>query len=893
MAIHLKTIVFLSLNSTRQSLHILELHTEGFVKQALTAKHRLNNTYLLSCSVCVNNVSRHIQSLFLCINHQYVSTAFVFDGIGDCKDQETLSMSSDEASFIFLGRRFEHCFSSPFHYISKNKTCKSFIFSLEDRGGAKENFARKSSWWKPSNPDLQLQVPMFPCKMDATIFFSISDVCIYELDREQNIIPCTDGSHVQECSTFQCNAKFKCHNFYCISWGYVCDGQWDCPSGFDETSQHCSPGRACKQLFKCRESHRCVSLQDVCNDMSDCPKHDDELLCQLHKRTCLAGCQCLNLAINCENVTSVNGKLTDLPYVAFHIVFCELQNVELIHQFALVVNLTFNSITEVCLHEVKPNNVAKFDISNNGIVSLSKCCFSNMARVKLLSFKNNNISSVELETFTNILSPFVLDLANNSLCTYKNDIFKNVENKVVVNIVRNQIISFDTPIFSEVTVSLVLTDQHQICTLVSSDVMCNMAKHWYAQTKILQSSAIAKVYLLLSVFTFIVNIFLFFIALKTFLVQKLANHMPLSMIFTGLCATNAFGIAYMTMVWHRNQHLGDTYALSDTLWRESLRCVFAFCCFCVYSVSGPHIYILVALSRYSVTTSPLTSKFKSCKLVVKCVVIIDFISSLLAVGITCSVSLANIIPNAVCLPYIDPSKSLIQTYFFCSLLLIIHINALLCISVLSAKMAAAVRKSGIESGTFRTLPKKSIFQIVFVTLVCAVSWLSLTLVSVSLLFIEQYPVDIISWIPPIVLTDSVITPTVYLRSEVLKWNNCELTIMETAVNWAAVRYCLVVDALQDVAVDAGTALFEVRVLPERQNWGPPFLSKALKSGWNAWKPNFELPRPNHFKCRGMLCGRMGPRMNVHEPVGSPNSNFTRGSLKRHTVQFWGASPPNF
>ncbi len=44
---------------------------------------------------------------------------------------------------------------------------------------------------------------------------------------------------------------FKCPDHYCIRLGYVCDGYWDCPQGYDEINcQNIShPG-----YFRCRNS---------------------------------------------------------------------------------------------------------------------------------------------------------------------------------------------------------------------------------------------------------------------------------------------------------------------------------------------------------------------------------------------------------------------------------------------------------------------------------------------------------------------------------------------------------------------------------------------------------------------------------------------------------------
>ncbi len=321
-------------------------------------------------------------SLFLCANQQYISASFVFDGINDCADQD---ISSDEAVSTFLDSPSEHCLDSPLFYKSKAKTCQSFVLSTSGTKNIKSGRWYGGEFGKHKLHNQETQIL---CSNRSTIYH-FADVCIYQLDTAQKLIPCPDGSHVQECSNFQCNAKFKCDGYYCIPWHYVCDGLWDCPSGVDETTQQCPEKLVCKHMFKRRQSHTCVSMWDVCNNKGNCPGHDDELLCQLHKMKCVSGCQCLNLAIKCKNTTSLNGKLIGLPHIAFHIILCNLTHVDGLHKFVLIVNLTSNHIQKICLRDVTGNHIVMFDVSNNQVMQLKRNCFLNLAKIRLLSFKSN------------------------------------------------------------------------------------------------------------------------------------------------------------------------------------------------------------------------------------------------------------------------------------------------------------------------------------------------------------------------------------------------------------------------------------------------------------------------------------------------------------------------
>ena len=133
----------------------------------------------------------------------------------------------------------------------------------------------------------------------SSLFYEISDICSYKLDKHGHLVPCKKGEHLQNCEMFECNMMLKCPNFYCIPWGYICYGKWDCPSGYDESILHQCRNRTCINMFKCKLSSICLHLGDVCNGFVDCPHEDDEFSCLLKFVICPSVCQCLGFAIRC------------------------------------------------------------------------------------------------------------------------------------------------------------------------------------------------------------------------------------------------------------------------------------------------------------------------------------------------------------------------------------------------------------------------------------------------------------------------------------------------------------------------------------------------------------------------------------------------------------------
>ena len=71
-----------------------------------------------------------------------------------------------------------------------------------------------------------------PCKNGHNRCFDFSHVCVYRLNKYHHLVPCRTGGHLQECEKFECNLKYKCPGSYCKPLTYVCDGKWDCHTGY-------------------------------------------------------------------------------------------------------------------------------------------------------------------------------------------------------------------------------------------------------------------------------------------------------------------------------------------------------------------------------------------------------------------------------------------------------------------------------------------------------------------------------------------------------------------------------------------------------------------------------------------------------------------------------------
>ncbi len=73
------------------------------------------------------------------------------------------------------------------------------------------------------------------------------------------------GKHLMTCEDFKCPDKYyKCPQYYCVRYKFLCDERWDCPGGHDESKMLCTD-RKCQGQFKCHNSTVLKNITNVPN----------------------------------------------------------------------------------------------------------------------------------------------------------------------------------------------------------------------------------------------------------------------------------------------------------------------------------------------------------------------------------------------------------------------------------------------------------------------------------------------------------------------------------------------------------------------------------------------------------------------------------------------------
>ena len=123
-------------------------------------------------------------------------------------------------------------------------------------------------------------------------YFLLQADCTDKSDEEPTF--CQDFKKKHHCGDSE--DMFYCHDDKnsCIANRWVCNGEVDCPNGFDENFQVCNRTTilstvplSCDEGFKCRGNNSaCLSWDQVCNRSAECPEGDDENAEECSKATC-------------------------------------------------------------------------------------------------------------------------------------------------------------------------------------------------------------------------------------------------------------------------------------------------------------------------------------------------------------------------------------------------------------------------------------------------------------------------------------------------------------------------------------------------------------------------------------------------------------------------------
>ena len=256
------------------------------------------------------------------------------------------------------------------------------------------------------------------CIPDHSHCFPLNKLCMYDFEKSSMQLKyCRNGAHLHNCTNFKCLGSFKYPLSYCIEFDLVCNGNWDCPRGYDE--QICM-NYTCPYLFKCQRQSKCIPLSKVCDKSKDCVYHDDELSCITgYFLSCPLECTCFSQSIICNNLKYFSVHQSIWTFVKYFKCYsCSFQFREF--PLSISVGITLLHIREhpkshTCISREKHNSLLsslrEIDIASNRLITIKDGCFLSLKSLTILDLQNNTISVIEDQSFISLCNLLTLNLS--------------------------------------------------------------------------------------------------------------------------------------------------------------------------------------------------------------------------------------------------------------------------------------------------------------------------------------------------------------------------------------------------------------------------------------------------------------------------------------------------
>ena len=602
---------------------------------------------------------------------------------------------------------------------------------------------------------------LIPCKQGHAFCFHIFDLCSFALSDFKRLTPCTNGGHLVNCTSFECNAKFKCHLHYCIPWKYVCNNIWDCPYGDDE--RNCNETHSCKGMFRCHKTSRtCLHKGNVCDSHTDCPFGDDEYNCLLQSFSCPNKCLCLSLAINCQNLDGINfsNNLSFFPYTSVYFTNCFNFHYVLDKRVKLFSEVQLLILKNSKLSSLKKHLVGDFtqhlDISQNSVPQIFVC---QSLSLKYLNLAENQISVVESFKFKGLKSIRLLNLSCNPVLFIGSSLFSS-NSKIVVSLQTNTTnIVVEHSVLKDVEIFHLDTNIFELCCFLTTLSRCKQKPPWFFSCTGLLS------HFSLDVFFFLVPFCQMVIVSRIFN-QSETNSPVFRIIVNTFCSTGVICALYYCIIFSENRIIPYKTKIWREKWRSGYVCVLAWFCMLFYSIVNQLLLNLMSLSRLKIVLSPFTTGFKKKNFVRRRIVFLVLISLVLSM----SSSLLGFffdkeILNMLCFPFIDVTHSSVKVevsawFAILSQLISFTVVAVQHFCLFKEYKLSKDSVSSSKSQQQREVDEKSMRDhlLIFTTAVFF-CWIPGSCFYLLAMWMPSYPVDLISWfIVLIVPANSIAVP---------------------------------------------------------------------------------------------------------------------------------------
>ncbi len=777
-SVDLLSVIVCSSQVSTVEKHVLSKHASYLAPQIRFQQESISSSlvegFLVFVSDFQHNQTRDSSHVFRCRRNDIdISVKWICDGEKDCPDasdeHNCLCLLVKNTTFCQTVRRNDQEKCGPLYYRSRQQKCRLYLArksetnvslfpqqiecdktnriaseqendlvpDCEDHRDEPELVALLTKGLKTTCSDNN----KIPCKPGHSRCYSFSEICIFRLDRHNNLFPCRNAGHLEDCKENECKSTYKCLNHFCIPWSYVCDKKTDCPNVDDENHLLlCEKYGKCTNMFKCKFSQICLHLDDVCDGETECPLADDETLCNLN-HVCPNSCWCLALSILCEN-RDLTFEEEHFSYLAVKMINLFISNPEnILQKFSNCVSFQFirNNVAQFCSIQY-PLKLYEIYAAQNPFEKLTDNCFKKVLDLHLLRLPHNNISEVHSSSLKNLKYLQLLQLSNNPLQQLSLNSTTNLERMKVIILMNTSTpaSSLETDLGGAIWA---VSDNKHIC--------CQQKEDWDCVGNVLCPKLISCVSFLAIQIALSLLIMVFNIG--SVLVHKFLGGLrpafTVSIYFIN--ATDILLPAYFWVLSIAHINMSENFYMLQDDWLSGMWCFTDAAVLIIFTFASQSCQVLLSIAREMVVIHPFNTKFKQCSFVTKLNAVALLVST--GIGVVLSFTIRITQQNLTfdwCSPFIDTAYS----YFIAtvtSLYIIVQLMSSITMHIMHFNLVYTLHKQKKNTAAITNKQQKSdagiIVQLLLISLSCMLCWYPSHIVHALPIILHPFPLQLVMW----------------------------------------------------------------------------------------------------------------------------------------------------
>ena len=564
----------------------------------------------------------------------------------------------------------------------------------------------------------------------STPTFPIHQLCIHR-DRDDCQNTCSNGFHLLNCQHMFCVGRFKCVASYCVSLNQVCDGVCDCPG--------------------CEEEGFCSQL--LCPGLLLSERLGSKLYCTTHF---LAS----KLLLNRRQLISTNDSdITDeFP------IYIRLQKQQDLYDIPFPELITYFSFTQSKFTGLTVNifqrmfSIIVLDIAENRIKILPPDFFLSMSILRVLNISSNNLKALSNSLLCPLVNLKYLFIEKNDIAVVDPDAFLSTQMLRMISIHSNKLHSART----QFTISEALLDSLQylssdlprLCCVFFKTNSCSPALPLFMScSNMITSKSQVAISWIISIATVLLN-FVCVISLITVLFIKANIHTGKGVaLFISLNLSLAEMITSICLLSYPsfNVYFDGVFGIMADQWRYSWQCLGLETLFFISSQASLATSVIMSVHFAIIIPSVVPQTIETRRTVWFLAVIWLAITALSLVITFTQISTSHSPFNYFCLPFITYKPTSVAAKTFYILLLVTDFGlictCLSCYIFLFVYIRKQIGKKSLKAVQKRTEAlQKFAYRMAIVIFSNSLTWTPILLLQLLVLVGMEIQQQIILWV---------------------------------------------------------------------------------------------------------------------------------------------------